>query len=400
VNPTSVPLAAGESKPVTLTYNVGAAGTTGSGYVKAVDVSGVSLADSAKVSVAAVASPAPLVSIIEQNPATALDRGQCLAVAAGASAAFECGDLRITHPLPGIRTLNKGRAPTLLYNSATADPLPIVAASVTLSAGAAIPDSVEAVLTVAGTEKARARWAGSDWVPGATRRIALAYSAAADTTKVYDYVFEVATIYLPTGRNATQVSGKLIVVNRRGGGFGAGWWMVGVERLELLADGNKLWVGGDGSARLFSAAGTNVWVATNVDRPDTLKWDGSTHFVRKRPGGLQVKFSSSGQHALTVNRLGHQTSFAYSNGRLATITLPSQGGGQTYVFAYDANGQLSSVTAPGGRTTTIWVSALRVDSIRDTDNRIVKRQVQLRERVEPPDCHACGQARHHHELQL
>jgi RHS repeat-associated protein len=368
---TSVP--PGESRVVTLSFTAGTAGTTGSGMVKVFDTfDNNTLRDSATVAVTAIGAPAPVVSIADVNPGSAVERGACLTVAAGSAAAFECGDLRIIHPLPATRTLNKPRVPTLLYNSASADPYPIIAANVTLASGQPLPDSVEAVLTVGGVEKARVRWGGSDWTAGATRRIALGYAASTDTTKVYDYTLEVATIYLPSARNATIVPGKLIIVNRRGGGFGAGWWLAGLERLELLADGSKLWIGGDGSARLFTGAGTNVWVAARLERPDTLTWDGSTYFVRKLPGGLTVKFNSTGQHALTVNRLGHQTSFGYTNGRLSSITLPSQGGSQFYSFAYDGNGQLMSVTAPGGRAVTVWVSALRLDSIRDPDNAIVK----------------------------
>jgi RHS repeat-associated protein len=363
----------GESRIVTLNYTLGAAGTSGTGMVKVFDsFDNNLLRDSASITTKAVGAPAPVVSIADVNPGTAIARNECLTVPAGSAAAFECGDLRIMQPLPGIRTLNETRVPALLYNSAMADPYPIVAAIVTLAAGSPIPDSVEGVLTVGGVEKARARWAGSDWTAGSTRRIALGYSAAADTTKVYDYTFEVATIYLPSGRNATSVSGKLIVVNRRGGGFGAGWWLAGMERLENLADGNKLWIGGDGSARLYSAAGTNRWVAARLHRPDTLTWDGSTYYVRKLPGGVQLKFNSSGQHVLTINRLGHQVSFAYGSGGLSTITMPSQGGGQVYTFGYGGDGQLSSVTAPGGRITLVFVSALRLDSIRDPDNRFVR----------------------------
>jgi RHS repeat-associated protein len=362
----------GESRVATLTYNVGAAGTTGTGVVTVFDTfDNNTLRDSASVLVKAIGAPAPVVSTVEVNPGTAVDRDACLTIAAGAAAALECGDLRIIHQTPAIRTLNKGRVPTLLYNSAVADPYPVVAATVTLASGQPLPDSVEAVLTVGGVEKGRARWAGTDWTAGATRRIALAYSAGADTTNVYDYTFEAATIYLPSGRNGTTVAGKLIVVNRRGGGFGAGWWLSGLERLELLPDGSKLWVGGGGSARLYTAAGANLWVAATLYRPDTLAWDGA-YFVHKVRGGGQVKFNASGQHVLTVNRLGHQTGFAYTSGRLTTITLPSQGGGQTYTLAYDGNNQLSSVTAPGSRVTTWWVNALRVDSIRDPDDRVVK----------------------------
>jgi len=374
VTPTTLSqVLSGESRIVTLNYTLGAAGTTGTGMVKVFDnFDNNLLRDSASIATKAVGAPAPVVSIADVNPGTAIAHNECLTVPAGAASAFECGDLRIMHPLPGIRTLNETRVPALLYNSGLADPYPIVAATVTLAAGSAIPDSVEAVLTVGGTEKGRARWAGSDWTAGATRRIAVGYAAPDDTTKVYDYTLEVATIYLPSGRNATSLNGKLIVVNRRGAGFGAGWWLAGLERLENLADGNKLWIGGDGSARLYTAAGANTWVPKAIDREDTLTWDGSTYYVRKLPGGLQLKFNSSGQHVLTINRLGHQVSFAYANGRLGTITMPTQGGGQTYTFAYGGDGQLTSVTAPNGRITLVWVSTLRVDSIRDPDNRFVR----------------------------
>jgi RHS repeat-associated protein len=363
----------GESRSVTLNYTLGAAGTTGTGMVKVFDgFDSNLLRDSATIATQAVGAPAPVVSIVDANPGTAIARDECLTVPAGSASAFECGDLRIMHPLPGIRTLNETRVPALLYNSALADPYPVVAATVTLAAGSPIPDSVEAVLTIGGAEKGRARWAGSDWTDGSTRRIALGYAAPNDTTNVYDYTLEVATIYLPSGRNATSLNGKLIVVNRRGGGFGSGWWLGELERLENLADGNKLWIGGDGSAQLYTAAGANVWVAPRLHSPDTLKWDGSTYYVRKLSGGVQIKFNSSGQHVLTINRLGHQVSFAYASGRLSTITMPSQGGGQTYTLGYGGDGQLSSVTAPGGRITLVWVSALRVDSIRDPDNRFVR----------------------------
>ena len=78
-----------------------------------------------------------------------------------------------------------------------------------------------------------------------------------------------------------------------------------------------------------------------------------------------------------MNRLGHTTTFAYDAcGRVITIALPAEGGGQVYTFTYaspsDCTTVLTSVTAPGGRTTTVWTSAQRVDSIRDPDNGVVK----------------------------
>lgn len=356
----------GQSGTATVTYNV-AAGSPGTVILKANDASFV---DSATVAVTGINSPAPVVSVVDANPGTILGRSLCVTISSGSGTAFECGDLRVVHPLPAIKTVNKSRAPTLLYSSAHADPYPIVAASVTLSPTATIPDSVEGVLTVNGLEKTRGRWAGSDWTAGATRRIALGYSASGDTTKVYDYSLEVATISGST-RTPTTVTGKLIIVNRRGGGFGAGWWLAGLERLEMMADGSKLWVGGDGSARLYTSVGSTQWVSSSVDGPDTLKFDG-TLYTRSVTGGVKVRFNSAGQHVATINRLGHQTSFAYNGALLSMITLPSQGGSQVYGFGYDANGQLSTVSSPGARTTTVSITSGRVDAITDPDAQVVR----------------------------
>jgi RHS repeat-associated protein len=379
VAPDSLMLAPGESRVATLSYTVGSAGATGTGMVKAASASSSILPDSAAVALTSVGAPFPVVSIVGVNPGTTLERDLCLTIAAGSAAAFECGDLRIVHALPAIRTLNKPRVPTLLYNSATADPYPIVAATVTLASGSPRPDSVEAVLKVGGVTKDSGRWAGTDWDPGATRRIALRAVALsdtmplADTTKVLDYTLAVATIYLgpPGSYNGTAVAGRLVLVNRRRSSFGAGWWLAGLERLSVLSDSSRLWVGGDGSARVYAPAGPNVWVAPRVDRPDTLT-KVATSYVRRLPGGITIWFNATGQHDSTVNRLGHRTSFAYTSGRLASITLPSQGGSQTYTFAYDGNSKLTSVTAPGSRITTVRVGAQRVDSIRDPDNTTVR----------------------------
>src|SRR5207249_1265507 len=109
-------------------------------------------------------------------------------------------------------------------------------------------------------------------------------------------------------------------------------------------------------------------------RPDTLKKVGGGQFYRTVTGGAKVWFSSVGQHDSTVNRLGQRTAFGYStsfiNGLLTSITLPAAGGGQSYSVAYDSSTppkRVVTITAPGARVTTLWLSSTRVDSIRDPD---------------------------------
>ncbi len=54
------------------------------------------------------------VSVEEVNSGAMVERDLCLTIALGASAAAECGDLRIVHALPTLRTLNRARAPVVL----------------------------------------------------------------------------------------------------------------------------------------------------------------------------------------------------------------------------------------------------------------------------------------------
>jgi len=310
------------------------------------------------------------VDIATANPGSSVRRDLCLTISAGPSAAYECGDLRIVHPLPAVRTMNKERAPVLIYNSDHAQPIPVVAANITPPLSGGTPSVVSAILKIGGTARTWASWAG--WAAGTTRRIALSFDGSADSTGIYDYVME------RVNDDGSQVyataSGKLAIVNRHSNSpFGAGWWLAGLEH---LYPATMVWVGGDGSVAQYEPVTSNVWAAASVDHPDTLKWDG-IHYVRYLPGGTQVKFDTAGYHVATVNRLGHTTSFTYVNGRLDRITLPTGSAlALYYQFNYDLNGKLSTIWSPGEngstRITRIWNDGTRVDSIGDPDGTTVR----------------------------
>ncbi|HEY0037735.1 MAG TPA: phycobilisome rod-core linker polypeptide, partial [Longimicrobium sp.] len=298
----------------------------------------------------------PGVALDPANAAPVLERDLCLTIAAGSGAAYECGDLRLAHALPTIRTLNKPRTPVLIYNQAHVDPHPIVAAYVSLPAGVAA-DSVAATLVGSnGGTLATGKWPA--WTPGQERRIALLFRARDVNwqTGAHGYTLQVRV----TSRASTVATylarGEIGVVDRQASAFGAGWWLAGLEKLHFLPDGRIFWVGGDGSYRTYRPLGTTPakWAATHVaDRPDTLYT--TTHpyaaYERRLPGGTRVIYSGSGHHVATVNRLNHQTSFGYGNdGQLGFISLPlAPGYGSTdvkYNFVYGAaGGRFSGVTS-------------------------------------------------------
>jgi hypothetical protein len=100
---------------------------------------------------------------------------------------------------------------------------------------------------------------------GQTRRIALGFEAApADTAWLYDYELEVK---VGTAGTPVVKSGRLVIVNRMASPFGAGWWVAGIERLVQVGS-SFLWVGGDGSTRLYepvTATNPVKWKAVHPD---------------------------------------------------------------------------------------------------------------------------------------
>lgn len=378
VVPDTVHLAPNQLDTVIVAWTAGAAGAQGRVRLKASQKTPTGTAtDTGWVNVLAyvLTAKAPVVDVAGENPGTTVRRDLCLTMAAGEDAASECGDLRIAHPLPSVRTMNKARSPDLLYNSQFAHPHPVIAANVSLGDSTLAPDTLLTILTVNGVTRDTVRWKGHDFATGTTRRVVLGYDALADSSKVGNYVLTVTSIYnSPSARfTAPAASGTLLLVNRAASPFGAGWWLAGLEQLFFPSgDSTILWVGGDGSATLYHKSTlANTWTGTSVDRPDTLKFDG-TNYVRYLRHGLQVRFNSAGQHVATINRLKHVTTFSYTGGLLTGIQVPTPAGGATvtYSLAY-TSGHLSSVSSPGPKTTrrtsTIYVSKAKVDSILDPD---------------------------------
>jgi RHS repeat-associated protein len=363
-NPASVSLLPHQAASVTVTFSTNATPATG-GLLKLHGVVGTSQ-DDGTVSVATYRD-APL-----QNPAVVgpgTERDLCLSFSVSAEAATECGDLRLVLPLPAVQSLGKARVPTLLYNSQFAHPFPLVSANVTVPAGASLPSTVLATLLVNGVVRDSGTWNGSDWVsPGSTRQITLGYDALSDSTNVYPYSLQVVAVTGSVRDTLETVAGQLVVVNRSQSAYGAGWWLAGLDQLIAQPNGGFLFVGGDGSSRVYSPVPgqPTEWTAPQVDHRDLLQLVGS-EYVQMLPHGLTVHFNAGGQQTATINRLGEQTTFAYDAtcNQLSTITTPA--GALTYTFSYTTfgtppcgNRRLAAVTAPpiGSQTRIVTLTPL------------------------------------------
>jgi YD repeat-containing protein len=160
--------------------------------------------------------------------------------------------------LPGVISLGQDRSQTLIYNSALADPRPIVATDTTIFARTGVPVTIEALLEVGGvTVAGPALVDTNDPAPlpedvDATIRHALQFDAGALETGIHPYRFT-ATANYGCSTVSTAIDGEIIVDNESDSPFGAGWTLDGLERLHFEEDGDILLTEGDGSAKAFDS---------------------------------------------------------------------------------------------------------------------------------------------------
>lgn len=293
-----------------------------------------------------------------------ITRSQCLTIAAGDAAAYECGDLRLVHGLPATTTMNKTRAPALIYTSRHQTAIALFPADLSIAAGNTVTGLVGHVLLAPVTgdfvERGTKSFAWQpSWSGSGARRLVIPADASMLPTGAYRYR---VAIDVNTATGPTQVSdtGTVAIVNRGNSWFGAGWWLDGLEQIVDYGTNQKLWVGGDGSTRLYTKTAVDgVWtVQPTLDRPDTLLVVGQFQYRHLR-NGAYVKFDNTGRHRATVNAAGHVTAFNYNDGdpghwnRLVSIDLPVPAGSTrqrtyTFVYGYPANSEtyLSQVTPP------------------------------------------------------
>lgn len=375
VNPSSVTVPANGTIDVDVSFTVGS--RAGSVTLTA---SG-SATDTGDYSVVLVSPVAPTVALRNQNGDN-LDRGLCLTSGAGEAAAMQCGDLLVAHGTPGYATMGRERSLTLLYSSAQAVPRPLVAATVTQPTGSATPATLLAELKINSgsgyVTMASASYTG--WGPGAqaSRQVAIAYTDTTSPSGLYPFQLTVTNQY--PGTYASTVSGTLILINRAASPLGRGWSLAGVEELRLnqpvgTSTGDILWIGGDGSAKRYTKLNSTTWIAPPGAFRDTLTYNTATlEYTSALRHSIKVTFDAQGRHIRTANRVGQQTIFAYdAQGRLTTVSVPPSGvGGTTYSLAYDATGNLDRVTDPAGRVLDASVVGGRLSTLIDPDGRSVQ----------------------------
>ena len=311
-SPTSVYLdttTTGRTASATITFTIPAAGDTGAVTLAAQYSTDKDSATTAVIVPVATAANA-VGTILDDSTASQL-RGSCLTIAVGDGAAYECGDLRLAHALPAVTTRGKTRAPTLVYNSGQAIGNALIGADVTPLPRAYSLDSVVATAKIGAVSHGRGKWLGSDWaISGSpvTRHIAVRVDTLL-STRDSTVTLNVQAWYADGHQETYTPSAAVSIVNRSASPFGAGWWLGGLEQI-IPRGSDWLWIGGDGSTRLYHYVSSTKWRGDSATGPDSLIKSGSL-YIRRMPNGAQVEFTSAGYDSMTVPTVGPVTTFAY-----------------------------------------------------------------------------------------
>ena len=268
-----------------------------------------------------------------------------------------CFDEVVSYSTPSYRSLDQDRTLTVLYRSSQAAPIGTVTLDVRDTAAGKTASKISiallnpsgALVTQRNGLQETTFWNQS----GQTLRIAAQFDAAALVTGSYVYTAILKSYYTDGTTRTTSRAVRVLVVNERSSPYGVGWSVAGLQRLYVDAAGQGVTIAdGTGSAQFFAgtcASAPCTYAAPAGDFTTVSKTSGGWN--RRYPNGTQVTFDASGYALSTADRFGNTTSYAYSGGRLTSVTDPvgqaiTVGSGPQFMAYYitDPSGRVSRVT--------------------------------------------------------
>ncbi|GEM_PF-1317850 len=286
---------------------------------------------------------------------------------AGSRVLSKSGALLTSVALPSYTVFGRTMRPTLVYDSARADPRPLLPFDLTVPLRAAVPPRLSYRLSVGGVRGAREVFVATTGLRediDETLRGVADVPAGALRTGLYPYRIALTSYYDRT-RIGSDLRGTVAVVNGRRSPFGAGWGLGGLERLHPAPAGDVLLSAGNGERLEFSAAADGTLRAPPGDRSVLTQAPGGG-YTRTLKDGARIDYDARGRMTRRTDRNGNATTYRYdaqdrpvvivgpagretrlryASGRLAALTDPA---GRTTTFVHDAAGDLVGVTLPDG----------------------------------------------------
>ena len=252
------------------------------------------------------------------------------------------GNISTALNLPGYIALDSERSVKFLYNSTSAAPSPVLAADLTLLAGASLPNLIESSLQIGGVDVAGPVYTSlldADGVPldpdaDETIRQALTFDASALPTGNYPYSIQ-TTLDYGCSKVTVESMGRDTWVNEGDSPYGSGWTIEGLQTIVEQEDGRLVLHEGDGTALTFNP----VFVDENIDFPDF------SDLARFRINGAAININSSpvvfgGQTVLRMTNALWQASTAILD---EPIPLEFEGGALSF-----RSSLVMQMTNPGG----------------------------------------------------
>ncbi|MEW6248954.1 MAG: hypothetical protein AB1555_19965, partial [Nitrospirota bacterium] len=256
--------------------------------------------------------------------------GACTQCRTGSEAGLMEGGLAQALTIPGVRTLGISRDLTLHYRSTSADVRPILPLNATLSSRAAVPATFSARLTLGGVQHGAEVYWNSSGLPetaDSTSRLGLQFDAAALPTGRYPADVMLFSNY-PQSSIGAALTRPLLVRNERSSPFGAGWTLLGLDRLLPQGDGTLVLAQGDGTTAVFGQSRPLVLESFNVARSFAANGI-STSFVA---GGVYAQARTDLLDPANFGPTGIvKRSVTFRSG-LQTVTLPALEGVDVFIL--------------------------------------------------------------------
>ena len=300
--------------------------------------------------------------------------------AGGSEIEFHSGTLIETHNLVSYQSLGVNRGLTLTYDSLRADPRPIVNFGYSNAQANDNRFLVGELSVMSGGFEYQASGLRGDnfgldggenfWRIPQTGDIdaALQINLQGLGSGRYDYELETGLLQFNgefLSGSTDDSTGQLIHVNRRGSEFGNGWGLSGLHELVENNDGSVLLIDGDGGELLFEApdflgdvygqpAGDFSILEKLPDGtfqrtfPDqtvhTFNAEHKIASIKDRNGNeTQYLYNAAGNLSKMIDPVGLETTLAYTNGLVTTITDPA---GRETKMEYDADGNATPSGLP------------------------------------------------------
>jgi RHS repeat-associated protein len=252
-------------------------------------------------------------------------------------------------------------------SNSSVNPHPIITADWTLGATAAVPDKIEARLTLGSVTGPWVHYTPAGLAPGQTARIALMVDASTLPTGRHPVTLEVKTVR-GAAVATTPLLGHYVVFNRVNSPYGHRRWIADVDRV-LPSTGGVTLVRGNASAAWFASNGSGGYITPDGSTTVLTNVAGGGWRLTARDGS-QHEFNADGWITAREDRNGNRTTYSYidadGDGQAGELSQSVDPFGRVANYAY-AGGLLVSMTDFSGRTTTYGYSGNRVTSITQVD---------------------------------